>query len=112
VKIDKAYIIVGLIIAFALVFELAAHADEWDEATQITFSAPIQIPGRLLPAGTYLFKLANSDPDRNIVQVFSADATVLYATVQTVATERSGPTGETQITLVERGSGKPDALLK
>jgi hypothetical protein len=111
-KINKGYIIAGLVIAFSLFFELAAHADEVDQATTISFSEPIQIPGRVLPAGSYLFMLANSESDRNIVQVFNADRTVLYATLQTAATQRPEPADHTVIALAEQGAGKPDALLK
>jgi hypothetical protein len=111
-KINKGYIAVGLIIAFALFFELAAHADESDQVTTITFSQPIQIPGQVLAAGSYLFKLANADSDQNIVQIFNADGTVLYATLQTIPTERQEPTGHTVIALAERGTGQPDVLLK
>ena len=111
-KINKAYIAVGLIIAFALFFELAAHADELDQATTITFSEPIQIPGQVLPAGSYLFKLADSDSNQNIVQIFNANGTVLYATLQTIATDRQEPIGYTVVALAEQAAGQPDALLK
>lgn len=110
-KINKGYIIAGLLIAFMLFVEIAAHADAWDYATELTFSESIQIPGRVLPAGTYLFRIANPDTGRNIVQVFNAEGTVLYATLQTVSAERPEPTGKTAVTLAE-GSGEPDALLK
>jgi hypothetical protein len=111
-KINKGDIAVGLIIAFSLLFGLAAHADESDQATTITLSEPIQIPGQVLPAGTYLFKLVNSDSDQNIVQVFNADRTVLYATLQTIPTERPEPTDDTVVALAEQGAGQPDVLLK
>ena len=111
-KINKGYIVVGLIIAFSLFFELAAHADESDQSTTITFSQPIQIPGQVLPAGAYLFKLEDSNSNQNIVQVFNADGTVLYATLQTIAAERQEPTGHTMVALAEQGAGQPDALLK
>jgi hypothetical protein len=111
-KINKSYIAIGLIIAFTLFFELAAHADESDQATTITFNQPIQIPGQVLAAGTYLFKLVDSNSNQNIVQVFNADRTVLYATLQTIATERQEPTGHTVVTLAKQGAGQPDALLK
>jgi hypothetical protein len=111
-KINKAYIAVGLIIAFTLIFELAAHADEFDQSTTITFNEPMQIPGQVLPAGTYLFKLASRDSDLNTVQVFNADRTVLYATLQTIATDRQEPTGDVVVALAEPGAGQPDALLK
>ena len=111
-KINKGYIAVGLIIAFSLFYGLAAHADESDQSTTITFSQPIQIPGQVLPAGTYLFKLADSNSSQNIVQVFNADRTLLYATLQTIATDRQEPTGDTVVALAVQGAGQPDALLK
>jgi Protein of unknown function (DUF2911) len=110
-KINKSYIAIGLIIALSLFFGLAAHADEADESTTITFSQPIQIPGRVLPAGTYVFKLASTD-DLNAVQVFNADRTVLYANLQTIATDRPEPADHTVVTLAEQGAGQPDVLLK
>jgi hypothetical protein len=111
-KIHKSYIAVGMIIAFTLMFELAAHADEADQATQITFSQSIQVPGQILSAGTYLFMLANTGDDQNIVQIFSPDRTHLYATLQTVPTETGQVPGDTIVALVEQGAGKPDVLLK
>jgi hypothetical protein len=109
-KINKGYIAIGLIIAFALFFELGAHADESDQATTICFSQPIQIPGQVLPAGTYLFKLASDE--MNVVQIFNSDRTVLYATLQTIATDRPEPVDHTVVALAEQGAGQPDALLK
>ena len=82
------------------------------QTTTITFSQSIQIPGQVLPTGTYVFKLANGDFDRNIVQVFNADETALYAALQTITAERQKPTGHTAIVLAEQGGGQPDALLK
>jgi len=111
-KINKGYILAGLIIAFSLFFELAAHAGEADQATTITFSQPIQIPGQVLPAGTYLFKLANTDTERNTVQILNAERTVLYATVHTIPTEPHEPTGDTVIALAEQEGGQPDVLLR
>lgn len=110
-KTQKTYIAIGMILAFALFFEIAAHADEADQATEITFSQPIQVPGQILPAGTYLFKLADLD-DLNMVQIFSSDRSHLYATLQTIPTENRQETGDTTVAWVEQGSGKPDVLLK
>ena len=111
-KINRGYIAVGLIIAFTLFFELAAHADEWDQATTMTFNEPIQIPGQVLPAGTYVLKLASRDSDLNTVQIFNSDRTVVYGTFQTIPTDRREPTGNTVIDLAKQGSGQPEALLK
>ena len=111
-KINKGYIAIGLIIAFTLFFELGAHADESDQATTITFSQPVQIPGQVLPAGTYFFELADHGAEPNVVQVFNSDRTVLYGTFLTIATERQEPTSDTSLTLAEPESGGTPVLLK
>jgi hypothetical protein len=110
-NINRGYIVAGLLIAFMLFFGIAAYADVRDHSTQLTFSEPIQIPGRVLPAGSYLFRIANPDTGGNLVEVFNADGTVLYATVQTVSAQRPEPADETVVTLAEE-SGGPDVLLK
>ena len=105
-RINKLYIILGMLIAFGVFFELAAHADEANEATTITFSAPVQIPGRVLPAGTYVFQQANSD-DLNLIQISNPDHSVLYATLKTVPADRMNSTVHTAIELAEPESGTP-----
>jgi hypothetical protein len=111
-KTNKGYIILGLMIALTLFFELAAHAELTDRSTKLTFSEPIQIPGEVLPAGTYLFRLADGDSGQHVVQIFNADGSIPYATVLTIATERPYPTGDTAVTLAKQGAGNPDARLK
>jgi hypothetical protein len=106
-KIHKLCIVLGLLIAFGVFYELAAHADETNESTKITFSAPIQIPGQVLPAGTYIFQQAAPNDDLNVVQIFNADGSALYATLQTVSAERTEATGDTAITLAEPENGQP-----
>jgi len=59
-----------------------AKADEWNKETIVTFSEPVQVPGKVLQAGTYVFKLADSDSDRDIVQVFTKDQKQLLTTAR------------------------------
>jgi hypothetical protein len=54
----------------------------------ITLRYPMQIPGMVLPAGVYVFKLADSDPNRNIVEVFNKDENHLYSTFLAVSDGR------------------------
>lgn len=110
-KIHKSYIAVGMIVAFTLFFELAAHAGEDDQATDITFNQPIQVPGQVLPAGTYLFKLLSGD-NLDVVQIFNSNQTHLYATLETIASESQPVSNDATVTLAEQGLGKPDVLLK
>ena len=92
------------------VFIPSLRADEEDKKTVITFSEPVQVPGMTLPAGTYTFKLADSDSDRNIVQIFNADGTKLITTIMAISNERLNPTGKTVLKFDERPTGQPEAL--
>ena len=38
-----------------------------DRSTYVTFSGPVSLPGVTLPAGEYLFRLADSPSNRSIV---------------------------------------------
>jgi hypothetical protein len=51
----------------------AAQADMSNQRTILKFSGPVEMPGKILSAGTYIFKLASSQSNRNIVQMFSED---------------------------------------
>lgn len=111
-RIKTRYVIVGLLIALGLFFEIAANADDFDQATIVTFGSPVEVPGQALPAGTYLFRLADNGADLNVVQIFNSDGTKLYATLQAIPTDLQQPTNGASFTLAEQGAGAPDALLK
>jgi hypothetical protein len=89
-----------------------ARASEWDEQTWLTFSAPVEIPGHVLPAGTYDFQLANSLSNRNIVEIFNKQRTRLYAIVLGQPAYRVNPTGKTVVTFSERPVDTPEAIHK
>jgi hypothetical protein len=87
-----------------------ARADQWDQRTVLTFSAPVEIPGQVLVPGTYVFKLADSPSDRNIVQVFNKDETHLYGTFLAIPDYRIKPAEKPIITFEERVAGSPEAI--
>lgn len=91
-------------------FVQRASADEWDQKTTFTFSGPVEIPGQVLVGGTYVFKLADSEDDRDIVQVFSKDETYLYGTFLAIADQRLQPAGEPIIRFDEAPAGAPRAV--
>ena len=110
-KINKAALLIAFAIASVLFLEVAARADEADQSTKITFNQAIEIPGKILPAGTYVFKLVSPD-DLSVVEILSADGTRTYATLQTIAADRRHPTGHTVVILAEQPDGKPETLLQ
>jgi len=102
-------VLFALALLHARYFPLA-HADEWDKTTKITFSEPVQVPGKVLPAGTYIFKLLDSASNRHIVQIFNEDHTQLITTVMAIPNQRLEPAGKTILRYDERPSGQPIAL--
>jgi hypothetical protein len=98
------------------VFSPAARADEWNRKTVMTFSGPVEIPGvhlkgwGVLPAGTYVFKIMDSQSDRHIVQIFSKDEKTVYATILAIPNYRLRATDKTVVTFRERPAGQPEAL--
>lgn len=87
-----------------------AAADEWYQKTIVTFSGPVEIPGQVLQAGTYEFKVAASESDRDVVQVFSNDEKHLYGTFLAIPDQRLHPTGKPIITFEETPAGSPEAV--
>jgi hypothetical protein len=88
----------------------SVRADEYNKKTVMTFSQPVEIPGQILPAGTYTLKLADSLSDRHIVQIWNADGTALIATVLAINNYRLQPTGVTVVKFAERPGDDPEAL--
>ena len=93
-----------------------AQADAWNRKTVITFSAPVSIPGvhlagwGVLPAGTYVFKVMDSQSNRHIVQIFNKEETTIYATILAIPNYRLKATDKTVVTFRERAAGEPEAL--
>ena len=94
----------------------SAWADDYNRKTVFTFSGPVEIPGvhlkgyGVLPAGTYVFKIVDSQSDRHIVQIFSEDEKTVYATILAIPNYRLKVTDKTVVTFRERPAGEPEAL--
>ncbi len=91
----------------------AATADDWNRKTVITFSGPVEVPGvgaHNLPAGTYVFKILDSQSDRHIVQIFNKEETQVLTTILAIPNYRLKTTDKTTITFRERPAGQPEAL--
>jgi len=110
-KSNKLQSIVFCVVALGALFVSSnALADTWNKATQLTFSAPVEVPGMALPAGTYWFTLLDNQANRNIVQIWSSDRTKLITTILAVPDYRLRPTGHTVINFAERPAGQPEAV--
>ncbi len=114
-RFKKVTTVCSMALASALLAP-SAKADDWNRKTVITFSGPVEIPGvhlagwGVLPAGTYVFKILDSQSDRHIVQIFSQDELTVYATILAIPNYRLRATDKTVITFRERPVGQPEAL--
>ena len=88
-----------------------AAADEWNKETVLTFSRNVEIPGKVLPAGKYLFRLADTQTNRHVVQVFDQAGRTL-ATILTIPATRPTTTDDTRITFEEQRAGTPSPVKK
>ena len=105
----------GIALSLAVICLLAptASADDWNRKTVITFNEPVEVPGvgqHNLPAGTYVFKILDSQSDRHIVQIFNQDETQVLTTILAIPNYRLKTTDKTVITFRERPTGQPEAL--
>ena len=96
--------------AFSAMCVVAASADTWDKKTIVTFSHSVEIPGQVLPAGTYVFKLASSMSDRHIVQIWNEDENQILATSQAIPSHRFDTPDRTILEFDERLGASPMAL--
>lgn len=109
-KFAKTILFVLALSVLAATSAPGARADEWNKKTILTFSQSVEIPGQVLPAGTYTFKLLDSPSDRHIVQIFNADGSQIIATVLAINNYRLKPTGDTVVKFAERSGDNPEAL--
>ena len=74
-----------------------AQAQLVNETVTVSFSAPVDLPGRVLPAGTYVFMAI----EPNVTRVLSADGKIVYGTYLTVPEERQEPVEKATIIMGE-----------
>jgi hypothetical protein len=85
------------------------QADESDRKTIMTVNEPVQVPGKVLPAGTYVLKLLDAN-DRTLVAIYNADDTHLITTIHGVPGYRTETPGSAILQLEDRPDGGPEAL--
>jgi hypothetical protein len=103
VYVASLLVVVGILAASAA----SASARNW-ERTYFTFSAPVQIPGVVLPAGTYVFDRPSPTLDPTMVRVMNRTTSKLYLLALThVVHRRSDGELKPALTLGEAIKGVP-----
>jgi|KBSMisStandDraft_5_1062788.scaffolds.fasta_scaffold90161_2 LPXTG-motif cell wall-anchored protein len=90
----------------------SAHAQPNNDhnRTTLTFSQPVEVPGKVLPAGTYVFEHHEAAANRHIVNIYEKDGKKLITSVLAVPDYRLKATSKTVINFAEVGPGQPQAI--
>src|SRR5260370_1448406 len=88
----------------------AAHADEWSKLTYFTFSAPVEMPGVVLPAGTYKFELADPDSSRRVVRVSDKEGGKIHGIFLSIPDSKMEPSAKPLVMFKEAAAGAPEAV--
>jgi hypothetical protein len=86
------------------------RADEYTKLTYLTFSGPVQVPGVTLPAGTYMFKLADPSGGRRAIQIWDEKGTKMYTMLLTIPDEQLEAKDDPVVLFSERPSGSAHAV--
>jgi hypothetical protein len=102
-------------IALAALIAPAARAQDTAEVRRLTilsFSEPVQLPGKTLPAGKYRFEMADVNSAAHTVRVLSEDGKTVIGTFHTIPSTQPQRDLRDQDSLVmfsERPAGQPQA---
>lgn len=72
-KIAMHLTVLGAALASLGYLAAPARADRWDKQTILKFNEPVEVPGHVLIPGTYVFRLADFQADREVVRIFRED---------------------------------------
>ncbi|MGE3276660.1 MAG: hypothetical protein AB7O67_16220 [Vicinamibacterales bacterium] len=89
---------------------LNAQPGPRDDQIELTFDNPVQVPGATLPAGSYIFRLANSTASRQVIRVIDADTHKLYATTMAIPATRDVTNSDIVVTFATTREGLPPAI--
>jgi LPXTG-motif cell wall-anchored protein len=87
-----------------------AQAQPADYRTYFTFSAPVTLPGVTLPAGRYLFRLADPDGSRKVISVLSEDGKTPLAMLHTIPNQLPQAPRDAEIRFMETSATIPPAI--
>ena len=85
----------------------AAQAQTADYKTYFTFSGPVTLPGVTLPAGKYIFRLADPNSSRKVIAIQSGDGKKQIAMLHTIPNQAPKAPNDPEIRFMETSSNVP-----
>lgn len=88
-----------------------AYSGPFNKTTYLRFSGPVALPGVTLPAGEYVFELANPDSHRNLVRVMNRSRDQIFLNAFTRPIVRAPGLKTGIVTLAEPAAGRPPRIV-
>jgi hypothetical protein len=102
--------VLATLAVLALGISGTAQAQPADYRTYFTFSAPVQLPGVTLPAGRYLFRLADGDSGRRVISVLTDDGKKPLAMLMSIPNQLPKAPNDAEIRFMETPASMPPAI--
>ena len=106
----KRFMTASLLVVLVHVMASGANASTYDKRTYFTFNQSVALPGVTLPAGTYMFRLADPDTTRRVIQVTDKQGTESYALLLTMPAYRLDAARDSEVRFLETPVGAPRAI--
>src|SRR5580658_2835479 len=86
------------------------QASSVGEEIAVTFDEPVAVPGRVLAAGNYLFRLKQSTSELNVVEIQDQQSRKVYGEFLVTPYYHSRPANKAAVVFEPRTPGTPEAL--
>lgn len=106
-KIFMTIMSLGMLLASFMPF---AKADDANRMTVVTFKQPVEIPGMVLPAGKYAFRLLDPDQSLTKVEVIDARTDKAIALLLAIPDYRLEPLNGAEFVLARTGKSSPERI--
>ena len=106
-KLNYKPILVALTVAVLASPAIRAEAAPMERAIRLSFSQPVEIPGMVLPAGSYVFEDLQLG---GLTRIWDANGLHVLTTVLTVPAERREPEAKHSVILKENGQHTPERV--
>ena len=95
-----------LLMAITTATAASAQTQVADKRSIYTFNNSVELPGVTLPAGQYVFRLADPDGGRQVLQVLNSEGKV-FGMFFSMPIQRAEPADTAEATLMEAPAGTP-----
>jgi hypothetical protein len=109
-KMARSSLLLGIVCLTTSMAAAVTRADDSVRQATVTIQSPEQVPGSVLPAGSYVFKQAGMQSGWAIVQIYSKDGSALVTTILAYPNAQIPSNGQNFVVYPVTGSGSVPAM--